>query len=59
MYDEEHHASAWMIDFAKTLQVDTALNHRTPWQVGTHEDGYLFGLDNLISVSSSLSYLFL
>ena len=52
MYDTEI-CGAWMIDFAKTIPVDNglSLDHRTPWKIGTHEDGYLSGLDNLIQVS--------
>jgi 1D-myo-inositol-triphosphate 3-kinase len=51
MYDEEV-CKAWMIDFAKTIPVegDITLDHRSPWAVGNHEDGYLSGLDNLIMV---------
>lgn len=43
-------ASLWMIDFGKTrlLPADTHITHSKPWIRGTHEDGYLFGLDNLI-----------
>eukprot|EP00965_Chrysotila_dentata_P213045 6187405-Pleurochrysis_carterae.AAC.2 len=26
------------------------LSHRAPWSVGNREDGFLFGLDNLIAV---------
>uniref|UniRef100_A0A914UWM3 Kinase n=1 Tax=Plectus sambesii TaxID=2011161 RepID=A0A914UWM3_9BILA len=49
MFDN-HHASVWMIDFAKSLPVETGrnLDHRSPWSIGNHEDGYLTGLDNLI-----------
>ena len=39
-----------MIDFAKTLPVEQTLNHRLSWSVGTHEDGYLTGLDGLVEV---------
>lgn len=51
MYDHDK-TSAWMIDFAKTIPVDNGLklDHRSPWRIGNHEDGYLGGLDNLIMV---------
>eukprot|EP00730_Choanoeca_flexa_P015281 TRINITY_DN6982_c0_g1_i1.p1 TRINITY_DN6982_c0_g1~~TRINITY_DN6982_c0_g1_i1.p1 ORF type:complete len:646 (+),score=121.73 TRINITY_DN6982_c0_g1_i1:200-2137(+) len=40
----------WMIDFAKTLNRDEDISHTVAWQpgCGSHEDGYLIGLDNLI-----------
>lgn len=43
---------AWMIDFAKSTQVPDgiSLDHRSQWKFGNHEDGYLQGLDNLISI---------
>ncbi|KAK0426392.1 hypothetical protein QR680_009686 [Steinernema hermaphroditum] len=55
IYDDQK-ASAWMIDFAKSTRVpsELSLDHRTQWEVGNHEDGYLFGLDNLISILESL-----
>ena len=57
MYDAEI-CGAWMIDFAKTIPVDSglSLDHRTPWRIGTHEDGYLNGLDHLILVSLVLLF---
>ncbi|CAF1092952.1 unnamed protein product [Adineta steineri] len=45
-------ASLWMIDFGKTrlLPKDISITHRKPWVRGSHEDGYLLGLDNLITL---------
>ena len=52
MYDNCDCANVWMIDFAKTLSVpDHILTHRDVWRPGNHEDGYLTGLDNLVTVS--------
>lgn len=41
-----------MIDFAKTVPVPDNVNidHASAWKVGNHEDGYLIGIDNLISI---------
>ena len=43
-------ASLWMIDFGKTrlLPADIHITHAKAWIRGSHEDGYLIGLDNLI-----------
>ena len=52
-------AGVWMIDFAKTLPVPEhiEIDHRRPWKKGNHEDGWLFGLDNLISVMEDINRL--
>ncbi|KAK8736753.1 hypothetical protein OTU49_004633 [Cherax quadricarinatus] len=43
-----------MIDFAKTIPLpeNVHITHRSPWSEGTHEDGYLLGLENLIDLFS-------
>lgn len=52
IYDDEK-VGAWLIDFAKTRPVpeNVRIDHRKPWVQGNHEEGFLFGLDNLIKVS--------
>lgn len=49
-------ACIWMIDFGKTVPLPDGLSidHKTPWVVGNHEDGYLIGIDNLISIFTQL-----
>jgi 1D-myo-inositol-triphosphate 3-kinase len=46
----------WLIDFAKTLVLPNgmAISHSSKWVVGNHEDGYLIGLNNLISIFTEM-----
>ncbi|XP_012720038.2 inositol-trisphosphate 3-kinase A [Fundulus heteroclitus] len=50
IHDHTGHAQIWIIDFGKTtaLPDGQTLSHNVPWQEGNREDGYLWGLDNLI-----------
>ncbi|KAM9853563.1 inositol-trisphosphate 3-kinase Cb [Aulostomus maculatus] len=56
VHDASGKARVWMIDFGKTvpLPAPQTLDHRTPWVEGNREDGYLWGLDNLIDIFSSM-----
>lgn len=46
----------WLIDFAKTLVLPNgmSISHSSKWIVGNHEDGYLIGLNNLISLFTEM-----
>lgn len=54
VHDTSGKASVWMIDFGKTVALKDGLllDHRSPWQEGNHEDGYLWGLDNMVDIWS-------
>lgn len=49
---DQTHASIWLIDFAKTVELPPQLriDHYSAWKVGNHEDGYLIGINNLIDI---------
>jgi len=53
---DEDKAGVWLIDFAKTriLPQGIQIDHRTKWELGNHEDGYLAGIDNLIRIFTSI-----
>ncbi|WAR11011.1 IP3KH-like protein [Mya arenaria] len=56
MYDQNGKCGIWVIDFSKTNPVPDAepITHRLPWSLGNHEDGFLFGIDNLIQFFSDI-----
>ncbi|XP_062391882.1 inositol-trisphosphate 3-kinase C isoform X2 [Sardina pilchardus] len=56
IHDRTGRAGVWMIDFGKTRPVapPLTLDHRTPWREGNREDGYLWGLDNFITMLTSM-----
>ncbi|XP_075463070.1 inositol-trisphosphate 3-kinase C [Ascaphus truei] len=56
VHDSSELAKVWMIDFGKTVRLPCkqTLNHRTPWVEGNREDGYLWGLDNLIHIFTDM-----
>lgn len=53
---DKKNANVWLIDFAKTLLLpdQTFIDHKSGWEVGNHEDGYLIGINNLIVIFSEL-----
>ncbi|KAI5102225.1 inositol-trisphosphate 3-kinase A isoform X1 [Silurus meridionalis] len=59
IHDHTERAEVWLIDFGKTtaLPDGQTLDHNIPWNEGNREDGYLWGLDNLLHTLSSLPAL--
>uniref|UniRef100_UPI0037E74C6C inositol-trisphosphate 3-kinase C isoform X2 n=1 Tax=Semicossyphus pulcher TaxID=241346 RepID=UPI0037E74C6C len=56
VHDWTGRTGVWMIDFGKTAALPShlTLDHRTPWVEGNREDGYLWGLDNLIDILTNM-----
>ena len=56
VHDESGRAGVWLIEFAKCCRLahTVSVDHRSPWTPGNYEDGYLFGLDNLLSIFQQL-----
>ncbi|KAG7509635.1 inositol-trisphosphate 3-kinase A [Solea senegalensis] len=56
IHDHTGSAQVWIIDFGKTtaLPEGQVLNHDIPWQEGNREDGYLWGLENLMHTLESV-----
>uniref|UniRef100_A0A667ZUC9 Kinase n=1 Tax=Myripristis murdjan TaxID=586833 RepID=A0A667ZUC9_9TELE len=57
VHDNKGRAKVWMIDFGKTTPLPDGeeLTHRASWVEGNREDGYLFGLDSVLDIISSMS----
>lgn len=57
VHDKHEKVMVWMIDFGKTtpLPEGQVLDHRAPWMEGNREDGYLYGLDRLVDIFSSMA----
>ncbi|XP_070301336.1 inositol-trisphosphate 3-kinase A isoform X1 [Salvelinus sp. IW2-2015] len=57
IHDHTERAEVWLIDFGKTtaLPEGQTLDHSIPWQEGNREDGYMWGLDNLMRTLGSLT----
>lgn len=55
---DNNFASIWLIDFGKTRKLPPGvhINHMSKWVEGNHEDGFLFGINNLIDIFKEVLY---
>ena len=55
---DEKKANIWIIDFGKTRPLPPGIHvtHNEQWIEGNHEDGYLIGIKNLISMFNEAIY---
>lgn len=55
-HDSNANLGVWMIDFCNTdpLPAGVEINHCSKWALGSHEDGYLFGVDTIINIFETL-----
>jgi 1D-myo-inositol-triphosphate 3-kinase len=58
VYDSTDLCSVHLIDFGKTIPLPggATIDHRSLWKEGNHEDGYLWGLDNLIRLWREIQF---
>uniref|UniRef100_A0A670ZR41 Kinase n=1 Tax=Pseudonaja textilis TaxID=8673 RepID=A0A670ZR41_PSETE len=56
VHDKTGLARVCMIDFGKTVPLPDkqTLTHRLPWVEGNREDGYLWGLENLMAIMQNM-----
>lgn len=61
IYDKER-VGIWLIDFGKTTEISDLveggqITHEKPWELGNYEDGYFYGLKNLLEVGRIIIHL--
>lgn len=56
VHDAKGKVGIWLIDFGKTVPLTngTVIDHKSPWSLGNHEDGYLIGLENIMNIFRDL-----
>ncbi|XP_066923835.1 inositol-trisphosphate 3-kinase B-like isoform X1 [Clytia hemisphaerica] len=56
VHDTKGKVGVWLIDFGKTVPLTNGMviDHKSPWSLGNHEDGYLIGLENIMKIFGDL-----